>query len=124
MTARFRYLLDPVFIGATALYLLNRYLMAPSWGSQWPVLTNHVGDTLLIPCALPPLLWLQRLTRLRLHDRPPTPAEIFGTLVLWSFLFEWLFPVCFGRGVSDPLDVLAYALGALVAYKAWRHGYR
>ncbi len=124
MIARFRYLTDPVFIAGCTLYALNRLLLAPTWGGQWPFLHHHFNDTLLIPCALPPLLWLQRLTRLRDHDRPPTPAEIFGTLALWSFLFEWLFPRYFDRGVSDPLDILAYALGALVAFKAWRHGYR
>lgn len=119
MNPRFRYLTDPVFIVGCCLYALNRLLLAPTWGSQWPFLHHHFNDTLLIPSALPPLLWLQRLTRLRAHDRPPTPAEILGTLALWSFLFEWIFPRYFDRGVSDPLDVVAYSLGALVAHQAW-----
>ena len=116
---KFRYLADPVFVFSASAYALNRFIAAPVWGSEVPFLPNHFGDVLLIPCALPILLWLQRITRLRNHDRFPTVAEIVGTLVLWSVLFEWFFPCFVHRGVSDPLDVLAYSLGALLSGIAW-----
>ena len=115
----FRYCLDPVFLASGLLYALNRVCLAPRWGAVAPFLTNHFGDVLLIPCALPILLWLQRLVRLRTHDLPPTPGEIGGTLVLWAVLFEIAFPRFTGRGVGDPLDLLAYASGALLASFAW-----
>ena len=36
--------------------------------------------------------------------------------MLWAALFEIAFPRLLGRGVGDPLDVLAYAVGALLAH--------
>jgi hypothetical protein len=120
----FRYCLDPVFLASVLLYALNRVCVAPRWGAAAPFLTNHFGDVLLIPCALPVLLWLQRVARLRIHDLSPTPAEIGGTLALWAVLFEVVFPRLLGRGVGDPLDVLAYATGALLASFAWAMHHR
>lgn len=118
-TRRFRYCVDPIFIVATAAYLANRLCLAPHFGGVVPFLTRHFGDTLLIPCALPLLLWLQRAGGLRTHDCPPTVREILGAFVVWAILFEWIFPCCLGRGVADRLDVLAYAAGALVAGLGW-----
>ena len=115
----FRYALDPVFLASTLLYVLNRTWLASRSGGAAPFLTDHFDDVLLIPCALPLLLWLQRVTGLRQHDRPPAHGEIFGTLALWAVLFECVFPRVLGRGVGDPLDVLAYAAGALIAGWLW-----
>jgi hypothetical protein len=115
----FCYCLDPIFLASVLLYALNRLCVAPLCGAAVPFLTSYFGDVLLIPCALPVLLWLQRLARLRTHDLPPTPGEIVSTLALWAVLFEVAFPHFAGHGVSDPLDVLAYATGALLASFAW-----
>lgn len=111
--------MDPVFHASVLLFTVNRFCVAPCWGATAPFFTNYFGDLLLIPCALPALLWLQRFARLRTHDLPPTPGEIASTLALWAVLFEFVFPHLLGRGVSDPLDVLAYVFGALVAGIAW-----
>lgn len=116
---RFRYGADPVFVIGVIAYLANRLWLAPQRSAVAPFFTQYFGDVLLIPCALPLLLWLQRRTGLRGHDLPPTRAEIFGALVLWSALFEWVFPQLLGRGVSDPFDVIAYAAGALIAGCFW-----
>ena len=120
MTARrFRYCADPIFLTGIAAYAANRLWLAPLWGASAPFLTQYFADVLLIPCALPLLLWLQRHTGLRTHDRAPTRGEILGALALWSVLFEGVFPRALGRGISDPIDVLAYAAGALVAACSW-----
>ena len=115
----FRYWRDPICLVAVAAYALNRWWLAPHFGDALPFLTQYFGDCLLIPCALPLLLWLQRRTGLRTDDGPPTRGEIAGTLVLWSVLFEWVFPQGLGRGTADPLDVLAYAAGAMLASLVW-----
>ena len=115
----FRYGLDPVFLAGVLLYTLNRVCFAPLWGATAPFLTDYFGDLLLIPCALPLLLWLQRIGA-SANPRPSaTPGEIGWTLVLWAVLFEVVFPHFSGWGVSDPLDVLAYAMGAWLANCAW-----
>lgn len=115
----FRYLADPVFLGSALAYAANRCWLAPHWGDAVPFLTRHFSDVLLIPCALPLLVWLQRHAGLRLHDRPPTSGEILGTLALWSALFEGIFPSLLDRGVRDFYDVLAYAAGAVLAGFLW-----
>jgi len=117
----FRYCADPVCLAATAAYLLNRLWIAPHWGSSAPFLTAHFADLLLVPSALPLLLWLQRRTGLRLHDQPPQTGEILVATGWWALLFEGVFPPLLHRGVGDPLDVLAYAAGALLAALCWRH---
>jgi ubiquinone/menaquinone biosynthesis C-methylase UbiE len=114
----FRYALDPLCLSACVLYAINRWLVEPV--CSWPFLHQHFGDVLLIPAALPPILGLQRWAGLRNHDRAPTTSEIFGHLLIWSLVAEALGPRLFSWTVGDVLDVLAYALGALIA-GAWWH---
>jgi ubiquinone/menaquinone biosynthesis C-methylase UbiE len=113
----FRYALDPLCLSACVLYAINRWLIVPV--CSWPFLHQHFDDVLLIPAALPLILGLQRRTGLRSHDRPPTFPEIFGHFLIWSLVAELLGPRVFPWTVGDPLDVVAYALGALIAGAWW-----
>ena len=113
----FRYAFDPLCLSACFLYAANRWLIEPV--CAWPFLHDHFDDMLLIPAALPLILWFQRLLGLRNHDRPPTASEIFGHLLVWSIVSELLGPPIFPWAVGDLLDVVAYALGALVAGVWW-----
>lgn len=119
---RFAYLRDPLFLASCLLYALNRWLLKPHLA--WPILQNWFNDTLLIPCALPPLLLAYRWLRLRDHDQPPTNLEVFGILIGWSLLFEWAGPRFIRRATGDFLDVIAYAAGALFAITWWQWRYR
>lgn len=114
---RYPYLADPVWLGACALYALNR-----GWWRQvfpTPFLTGQFNDLLLVPCALPLLLWLQRRLGLRTHDRFPEPGEIAFHLVVWSVIAEGIGPWLFPWAVGDVRDVAAYAAGGLVAGLWW-----
>ncbi len=115
---RFRYALEPLCIGACALYALNRWLLKPHVAS--PFLRDHFNDLLLIPCALPLVLWLQRRLGLRAHDESPTLAEVALHLAMWALIAEWLGPRWLHRGIGDEWDVAAYTLGAAVAMITWR----
>lgn len=113
---RFGYLADPCCAAAWALYALNRFWAATHFGGAF--LRGHFNDLLLIPAALPPVLWLQRIGKLRDHDRPPHWSEIGFHLLVWSVLFEvvgphWM-PV-----TGDPADVGAYLAGGLAAGLWW-----
>lgn len=114
---RFRYLRDPLFLTGCAAYALNRLLLKPHL--HWSFLHNHFNDLWLIPCALPPILWLHRKLNLRPHDFPPQLSEITLHLVFWSLLFEWLGPKFMPHTTGDPYDVLAYCAGALLAACYW-----
>ena len=113
----FRYLRDGLFIVTCSLYAVNRWIVKPRVHSAF--LHDHFNDLLLIPCALPPLLLLQRWLRLRLHDQPPSSGEITLYLVVWSILFEVIGPHIMPGAVGDPWDVVAYVAGGVFAGIWW-----
>lgn len=112
----FGYWRDPACWLGCLLYALNRWLLKPRVDSGF--LHSHFNDLLLIPCALPLLLFIQRKLNWRQHDAPPTAGEIFGHVLVWSVLFEWLGPHLM-RTVGDIRDVLAYCAGAALAALWW-----
>jgi hypothetical protein len=114
----FRYHRDPLFLVACTLYVLNRWALKPHITSTF--LRGQFNDLLLIPCALPPFLFLQRCLQLRAHDRPPALGEILFPLCIWTLLFEWIGPRFFPGTIADPLDVLAYFTGATIAFAWWK----
>lgn len=118
----FRYLRDGLFLTACFLYALNRWGLKPRVHSAF--LHDHFDDLLLIPCALPPLLFMERQLRLRRHDCQPLAAEIALNLVIWSILFEVIGPHLFQRATGDPWDVVAYVVGGLLAGLWWHWRYR
>ncbi len=79
---------------------------------------DQATDVLLIPAALPLLLWGQRRLRLRHHDRPPEAGEILLHLVVWSVLCEVIGPR-FWPVIGDWKDVVAYSVGATFAWWWW-----
>jgi hypothetical protein len=115
---RFLYWRDPLFLIGCTAYALNRWLLKPHLASRF--LHGYFNDLWLIPCALPPLLWLHRRLGLRANDDFPRLSEIALHFAFWSFLFEYLGPKFMPHTVGDPLDVLAYAAGAIVAAIWWR----
>jgi hypothetical protein len=117
---RFRYVLDRLCLLACCSYAINRWVVKPH--THNPFLRYHFNDVLLIPCALPPLLLLQRWMNLRRHDRPPNAAEIAFHLVIWSILFEVIGPHIISRATGDPWDVVSYVAGGGLAWLWWnRH---
>jgi len=115
---RFRYLRDPLFLVGCIAYFVNRRLVKPHLHSGF--FHSHFNDVWLIPCALPPILWLHRRLGLRPHDRVPNNSEITTHLVFWSVLFEWIGPKFAPHTTGDPRDVLAYVVGAAVAGLWWQ----
>lgn len=114
---RFLYLRDPLFVSTCFLYALNRWFLKPRVHSAF--LHDHFNDLLLIPCALPVLLLLHRVLRLRKHDLPPTWSEIGLNLLIWSILFEVLGPHLMRWTVGDPWDVVSYVAGGVLAGLWW-----
>jgi hypothetical protein len=115
---RFLYLRDPLFLIGCAAYALNRWLIKPHIHTGF--FHSHFNDLWLIPCALPPILWLHRQFNLRTHDAAPLISEILPHLVFWSALFEWIGPKFAAHTTGDPLDVLAYVIGAIIAGLWWQ----
>lgn len=124
---RFRYLRDPVFLVAVALYLLNRFVVRPATGDPGDFFHCYLNDVLCLPFWMPPLLWICRGLGLRRHDAPPTVGELLFYVLLWSLWFEGIAPASpirawFPETVGDPWDVVAYAAGGLIGGLLWRSG--
>ena len=113
---RFGYWRDPLFLLCCGLYVLNRWALKPHLHSHF--LQGQFNDLLLIPCALPLVLWVHRMLGLRTHDLPPTVLEIVFHLAVWSVLFEFLGPRVLPV-TGDPLDVLVYFVGGALAAIWW-----
>jgi len=115
----FRYWRDPLCLAACAAYAVNRWLLKPHF-AMGPFMRGHFADCLLIPAALPLVLWLQRVLGLRTHDRAPTGGETFMHLAIWAFIAEGAGPLLTHHGTADWWDVLSYSAGAAVCYVLWR----
>ncbi len=114
---RFRYWANAPFLLGAIAYATNRWVLKPHVENRF--LQSHFNDVWMIPCVLPPLLWLYRRLGLRTHDRAPTWAEIAGHLLLWSLTSEWIGPQFIARSTADPWDVAAYCAGAVAAGLWW-----
>lgn len=96
----------------SALYVNKQWL-------HWPLpvgISSYLGDVLSLPLLLSLALAAHRL----LIDRTGTlPVKwVVGAWLVVAVWFEGLLPLWAARAVADPLDVLAYALGAL-AFHRW-----
>jgi hypothetical protein len=115
--SRFGYLRDRLFVAAVASYALNRWLLKPLLPS--PFLHGHFVDLLLMPAALPVVLWMQRVIGLRKHDFAPSWSEMILHLAVWSLICEFIGPHWLHHGTPDVWDVVAYAVGGVAACLWW-----
>jgi hypothetical protein len=115
--SRFGYLRDPLFLAGATGYALNRWLLKPLLPSTF--LHSHFNDLLMIPAALPVVLWVQRLAGLRKHDLAPLWTEMGLHLAVWSMICEVIGPLGLHRGTADMWDVVMYAAGGVAACLWW-----
>lgn len=113
----FRYHGDPLCIAACFAYAVNRWLVPASWKGAF--LSGYFSDVLLIPAALPLMLWLHRRLGLRRDDGAPTIGEVALHLAMWAMAAELIGPWLFSWTTGDPRDLLAYAAGAAIATGYW-----
>jgi hypothetical protein len=118
---KFRYLTDRIFLLSVALYAVNRWAVKPALPADEVFLRGYFNDLLVIPCALPPLLFVHRLLRVRHTDAPPDAFEVTLHLFIWSIFFE-LFAPAVSRARADVWDVVAYATGGFVSWALWNRG--
>ena len=111
----FRYAADPVCVGAVLLYAVNRWALKPH-GVGGAFTHGYLNDVLCLPLFLPPILFAQRLLRLRRHDGRPRLWEVLQHWLVFSLVFEVVLPRYpqWFRTTADPLDVVAYLAGGLV----------
>lgn len=125
---RFGYLHDRLFQVSLAAYALNRLVLKSHLGFLhhsrlnfiWSFSHSHFDDLLLIPAALPVMLWLQRVLGLRNHDFVPTWSEMLAHLTVWSVMCKIIGPFFLHIGTPDPWDLLAFTIGGITACYWWQ----
>jgi len=123
----FGYLHDRLFLCSLPAYAVNRLIILPRFSgllhtrlpSVWSFLHSHLDDLLLMPVALPVILWVQRLTGLRTRDGTPTWSEMFTHLAIWAFMAKIVGPYYCHVGVADPWDLLYFTAGGIGACAWW-----
>ncbi len=119
MYPNFKYILDPLFLISSTLYILNNLLFLPLSCWDHKFINFYFNDVLLVPVILPIILFFSRIFKLREKYSPPKLIEIAIPLVIWSIAFELIGPYFFKKGTADPLDVLAYCIGGLLCWIIW-----
>jgi hypothetical protein len=119
MQTKFKYLLDPLFIVCSILYVANKFSILPLHRVNYTFFHGYFDDILLVPVLLPTILVFSSLLKLRPKTCPPKIVEAFVPLVIWSVAFEFVGPKYFGKGTSDILDLAAYWGGGLLGWIIW-----
>lgn len=119
MGRKFKYLLDPLFIFSLIIYSMNKFAFLKFGLWSYKFCSYYLNDLLLVPVVVPIILFFSKILKLRDIYFPPTFLEIIVPLAIWSIAFELVGPFCFGKGTSDPSDVLAYCLGGLISWLIW-----
>jgi len=114
---RFRYGRDPLCLAAGAIYALQRWGLPAEWFGGF--VRGHLADALLIPAALPLLLWVQRRSGLRPAAAAPRGGAIARARAGWWLAAEVVAPRLFAHATGDAWDVAAYAVGGLAAGRWW-----
>jgi hypothetical protein len=117
---RFKYLLDPLFLGCLLAYFFNRMVLKTV--SSHSFFRDYFNDVICVPLLVPPMLLVARILHLRSHDDPPLPHEVFVPTIVWAIMYEIVLPASSdwgGNAISDPYDVLAYVIGACIALPVW-----
>ncbi len=53
------------------------------------------------------------------RDRPPlSTGEMIGSIIVFSLIFEWIFPALSEDFTGDIIDIAAYFVGGLLYYWA------
>jgi len=114
----YRFYKDTLFISAVIIYSVNRFLYRYC-SFSFSFTRNYLSDVLLIPCTLPPILFLIGKAGYRSKDKPANFIEIFICLFIWSISFEVIAPLL-TYGISDYRDIICYWIGGIISGFIWQ----
>ncbi len=106
-----------LYLSLILLFLMNRWIEYNQ--IHIPLLYAYLDDLLLFPVLLPVIAWVHR--RFSGSDRMMIPfSHVVLAVGSYSLFFEIIAPRFLSVGEGDPLDVVAYSLGASVTVLAAR----
>lgn len=103
-----------LFIISTLLFLTHQFLQ---WGLgiHIPFVDSYLDPFLAMPILLLLLDWEMEFfrTRPQLNE-----MELLASFIIFSVIFEWLFPYLSADFTGDVWDIVAYFLGGVLYYLA------
>ena len=83
------------------------------FGIYIPILDSYLDPFLAMPILLLILDWEMEFfrTRPQLNE-----VELLASFIIFSLIFEWLFPYLSAEFTGDLWDIVAYFLGGLLYY--------
>lgn len=115
--SRFEYGRDGLCLVSMGLYATNQIWIKSHVAAVF--FHSHFNDLLLIPAALPWILWIHRYLGWRADDRAPSRGEVLLHVLVWTLVCEGLGPALGHRGTADVWDAVAYFVGGVVAWIWW-----
>ncbi|CAN5919513.1 hypothetical protein BH24BAC1_BH24BAC1_07630 [soil metagenome] len=107
-----RLLIHPYFLLCCGLFLANQ--VAERTGQGLPLLSAYLDDLLCLPIVLTLTLLLMQRYVMRDMGYGLPDSYLALAVLMFSVFFEGLLPLLSPVYVRDPVDVLAYAAGALL----------
>lgn len=98
-----------------SLYVLNRYILIPALGSP-EILVDYGGDFLALPVYIPLAVLAAKRLSLLSSTFSLSFSHVLQTVVVFSLLFEGLFPLILTSATPDAGDVLAYLAGGCLLW--------
>jgi len=92
------------------LFLVDKILQYVQLSPIW--FNYYADDLLFLPVALSLALWIQQ--KYVNQQFKFSIIQIIFTWLACSILFEGIYPALFLDYIQDPLDVLAYGIGAVI----------
>lgn len=108
---------EKFFVLCISLYLLNQIVLKKVLILQNSFTNNYLNDLLFIPIALPIFLKLLELSKLRDKNGNFKLLELLSYVIIWSLFAEYIGPYYLQKGVSDPIDLIMYAIGFAIYLK-------
>ena len=104
-----------VFTVCSGGYMLNRCVLKALFPAN-VFLQGYLNDMLLMPCAVPVILFIRGALREREPDAGLCLAEVLAYWALFACAFEYIAPKLIPWAVADPIDAVAYLAGGMALY--------
>jgi hypothetical protein len=90
-------------------FVFDKIIQSTNYSPKW--VNNYLDDFLLIPIFLGSALMVQQA--IVFDQFSFKKGQIFAVWLVFSILFEFIFPKITSAYVADVWDILAYGLGAI-----------
>lgn len=107
----------PLFLGVLICYIVY-YILKRLTLEMPDIVTSYFADIVSLFLINTFVLFIIR--KLKSSSTLELPVLIIALgFVLTTLLFEWFFPLIYQNTISDPIDIVCYAISSL-AYLVWR----